>query len=155
MISTIANSPSQPTLVLPNGIGGGGFLSVPYPGSNGPGGGSYLVVRLRPALVYVVRALHKAYLADAGLPETMRGWRHPGVLATMIAMESGWQLNAQTVRAYMCKIERLMQAAVQDARKHSPTAALPSVLIERQKGFGARLAFMFGLRDLTDEADEE
>ncbi|NUQ64074.1 MAG: hypothetical protein HUU20_16490 [Pirellulales bacterium] len=138
----------RPTLVLPMGTGGGGFLTIPY--FVAQQGWHRYPVQFSPAKVSLLLALRNAYEDDCGEPEQMRGWRHPNVLAQMIGHQTTWQPEVHTVRANMVKIEQLLRTAAKAVRKKSPEAELPPAIIERQRGFGARLALPFDVKDLTE-----
>jgi hypothetical protein len=131
------------TLLLPGGPESGGFLMVPHPDSE-----SAVEVELLPAKVRVLLALRQAMEADAGLPETIRGWRSPLAISELIAAQSRWSvpLEPQTVRTYVTDIHRRIRERVRG--RHRVTARRPSQqshrdvpqLFERRRHFGIRLA---------------
>jgi hypothetical protein len=95
-----------------------------------------LLVELPGRLVWVLLALHQARCDDAArrIPAAVAGWRRPEKVALWIARHTGWELEAQTVRAYMTLVHReLRGVARRELIDHVPE------VIERRRGRGARL----------------
>src|SRR5437868_3374901 len=98
------DAPPDPTLYLPAGPAGDGFLTLSLDD------GSLLAVPLTAAKARLLAALAQALREDAALVGPVRGWRRPERLARMVAGDA-CPVEAQTVRAYLSQIKRSVRAA--------------------------------------------
>lgn len=118
-------------LYLPSGILGGGFLLL-FPEK----GTEDISIELKPALVRILLALHKAQEQDRHRSWAARGWRPPGRISKDAADLHPMliPISEPSVRSYLSIINRLVREA---AWAHGLNAF---ALIEHKRQIGSRLA---------------
>lgn len=132
----------RPVLYLPSGRNNPSFLIWALRPE------ARITVPLKAAFTRVIVELHFAWLEDAGLEIPARGWRRPERLAEAIALTTGYEVEAQTIRAYLSQTQRLIREVVREVGRDIP---VPN-LFEHKRGLGARLA-VAGLQFIGERPD--